>query len=108
MRRELDRVRDALVPMKDNDKRDYPPAWPRMSGMFTFRYSSTEIFSEGGELHVKLKETRYENGRFKSEECEGTMDRQAYDQMVDETQAYFLNQVASFAKLLWLPFSRGR
>jgi len=112
MSRELDKVRDkarnALVPADEADQGDYPLAWPRMSGMFTFRYSSTEIFSEGGNLHVKMRETRYEDGRIKSEECEGTLDRQAYDRMVDEAQGYLLNQMANFVKLLYSPFSGRR
>lgn len=109
MSREIDKVRDkALEPFDDTQERGYPLGWPRMSGMFTFRYSSTEIFSEGGNLHVKMKETRYEDGRIKSEECEGTLDRQAYDRMVDEAQGYLLNQMANFVKLLYSPFSGGR
>lgn len=55
-----------------------------------------------------MKETRYEDGRMKSEECEGTLDRQAYNQMVSEAQGYLLDQAANFMRLLFAPFSRGR
>lgn len=108
MSRELDTMRDALVPLDNPEQRGYPAPWLRPSSMFTFRYSSTEIFSEGGNLHVKMKETRYENGRIQSEECEGTLDRQAYEQAVSQAQGYFLNQMANFVRLLYSPFSGGR
>jgi|GEM_PF-2104417 len=113
---ELERVRqnvnDALVPRETAGS---PAPWPGLQapwspprGLFTFRYSSTEVFSEGGNLHVKMRETRYEDGRMTSEECEGTIDRQACQQMVNEAQGYFLNQMANFTRLLFAPFSRGR
>jgi hypothetical protein len=105
---ELDKVRqranDALVTREDNSLAERMAApWAPPKGFFTFRYSSTEIFSEGGNLHVKMRETRYEDGRLKSEECEGTVDRQAYNQMMNEAQGYFLNQVANFTRLLLAP-----
>lgn len=107
---ELDRVRqsanDALVTREDKsltEPRGMISPWAPPRGFFTFRYSSTEIFSEGGNLHVKMRETRYEDGRLKSEECEGTVDRQAYNQMVSEAQGYFLNQVANLTRLLFAP-----
>lgn len=116
---ELDKVRkgvnDALA-RRDGGELTDPGAvvspWSPPKGFFTFRYSSTEIFSEGGNLHVKMRETRYEDGHLKSEECEGTLDRQAYQQMVNEAQGYFLNQVANFTRLLLAPLlpppGRGR
>lgn len=111
MSRELDKVRkstsDALV-ARDGGELAEPRRVTGPAGFLTFRYSSTEIYSEGGHLHVKLRETRYENGRLKSEECEGTVDRQAYDRMVGEAQRYFLNQAANFTRLLFAPFSGGR
>lgn len=106
MSRELDKVRqsvdDALV-AQDERLPTFPSQWSPPRGFFTFRYSSTEIFSQGGELHVKMREARYENGRFKSEECEGTIDRDAYGRMVSEAQGYFLNQAFGFARLLLAP-----
>lgn len=113
MSRELDTVRgrrerDALITAEDRDTANYPVPWARpggLSGMFTFRYSSTEIFSEGGNIHVKTTQTRFQDGRFSSEECEGTLDRRAYDRMVTDAQGYFLNQMSNFVKLLYAPFS---
>lgn len=115
---ELDKVRksanDALAPREGGSLTDplhSGSPWSPPKGFFTFRYSSTEIFSEGGNLHVCLRETRYEDGRLKSEECEGTLDRQAYNQAMSEAQGFFLNQVANFTRLLFAPLlssSRNR
>lgn len=110
MSRELDKVRGAIVPIEERDTgKNYPAPFSKPSGFFTFRYSSTEIFSQGGDLHVKMKQTRYEDGRLTSEECEGTLDRQACGRVVAEAQGYFLGQMANFVRLLYLPFApRGR
>lgn len=119
MSRELDKVRNternrernALVTADERDRTErtnYPAPWTpagNWGSFFTFRYSSTEIFSEGGDIHVKSRETRYQDGRLTSEEYEGTLDRRAYDRVVSEAQGYFLNQVGNFVKMLYSPFS---
>lgn len=115
---ELDKLKKdathALAPRESGSLADpvgIAPPWSPPTGFFTFRYSSTEIFSDGGNLHVRLRETRYEDGRLKSEECEGTLDRQAYNQVMNEAQGFFLNQVANFTRLLFAPLlsaSRNR
>lgn len=120
MNRELDTVRndgrngrnrdsDALITTDDRDDQAVVPApWARAgtwNGFFTFRYSSTEIYSQGGDIHVKTTQTRYQDGKLTSEECEGTLDRRAAERMAGEVQGYFLNQLGSFMKLLYAPFS---
>lgn len=113
MNRELDKVRGDVVTLEEQDTNRYPaplaqPFSPfgNMSGFFTFRYSSTEIYSQGQNLHVKMSSTRFEDGRLMTEQCEGTLDRQAYNRMVDEAQRQLLNQMAGFARLLFSPFGR--
>ncbi|OWW18778.1 hypothetical protein [Noviherbaspirillum denitrificans] len=101
MSKELDRVRTSVSDALAEPRAGTP--WKAPQGFFTFRYSSTEIFSEGGNLHVRMRETRYEDGRLKSEECEGTVDRQAYNRMMGEAQAYFLGQLAGFTRMLFAP-----
>lgn len=110
MSNELDRMRNAIATSEKDDGKSLPvPVTPTIpSGLFSFRYASTEIYSQDGNLHVKLKETRYQDGRLTSEECEGTVDRQVYDRMVSEAQGYFLNQMAGFVKLFFAPFSGRR
>lgn len=115
MSTELDKVRqsvDHALARREggelSDPRSAVTPWAPPQGFFSFRYSSTEIFSDGGNLHVRMRETRYEDGCLKSEECEGTVDREAYNRMMGEAQAYFLNQAANFTRLLFAPFLRGR
>lgn len=112
MSRELDklrsRTRNSLATTDEPDSTPTPAPWTpagNWGSFFTFRYSSTEIYSEGGDIHVKTRETRYQDGRLTSEECEGTLDRRAYERVVSEAQGYFLNQVGNFVKLLYSPFS---
>jgi hypothetical protein len=63
-----------------------------------FTYSSQEMSSFGGKTYVKSKETRFEDGRLKSEEFEGMLDGSVYERMVTEAQRYFLSQTASLLK----------
>ncbi|WP_420475648.1 hypothetical protein [Noviherbaspirillum sp. ST9] len=107
---EIDKLRreekGALAPRESGsltDPLDLASPWSPPKGLFTFRYSSTEIFTEGSNLHVRMRETRFEDGRLKSEECEGTLDRQAYNQVMNEAQGFFLNQVANFTRLMFAP-----
>ena len=74
---------------------------------FSFRYSYKEISAFGGMTHVKSKEMRFEDGKLTSEAFEGTLGRDAYDDMVRQAQRHFLNQTALFLKSLslFLPFS---
>ncbi|KRB94032.1 hypothetical protein [Noviherbaspirillum sp. Root189] len=88
----------------------WPPAqqvpFNMPSGFVTFRYSSTEVFSQNGQVHVKMRETRYQDGRLSSQECEGSLNRDAYQRMVSEAQSQFLNQMFGVARLLLGPFIR--
>ena len=108
MRRELDKLRNvpSTLDAHDAEQLSVPLASPmqQFGKLFTFRYSFTEIFTQDGDLHVRMKETRYQDGKLTSEECEGTLDGRAYDRMVEEAQTYFLNQTAGFMRMLVTPF----
>ena len=110
MSRELDKLRgnrNALATTEEQERNLAPWAQPgNWSSFISFRYSSTEITSQGGDIHVRTRQTHYRDGRLTSEECEGMLDRRAYERVVSETQAYFLNQVGSFVKLLFSQSSR--
>lgn len=109
MSRDLDKPRSERHALRsvDEDNMDHPAPWEKPDGwgsFITVRYSSAEIYSENGNIHVKMRETRFQDGRLTSEECEGTLDRRAYERVVQEAQGYFLNQVGNFLKLLYAPF----
>ena len=111
MNKALDIFREALWQLTEDDPRlrpaPVPPANP-WNAFFTFRYSYTEVSARGGEAHVKRRETRFEDGKFVTEECEGTVNREAYDRMVDQTQQYFIEQMNQAMKMFYLPFGMSR
>lgn len=87
---------DALVPRQGHELEPLP----QQGGFFSFRYSSTELYSQDGNLHMKRRETRYQDGRLVSEECEGMLERQAYERMMLQAQGQFLSQLGSFMRML--------
>lgn len=110
MRRNLDTPRSEHRALRtaEEDNIDLPAPWAQAGGwdsFITVRYSSTEIYSENGNIHVKMRETRFQDGRLTSEECDGTLDRRAYERVVQDAHGFFLNQVGNFLKLLYAPFS---
>jgi hypothetical protein len=64
----------------------------------SFRYSYKSISSDGERTHIQASENRFKNGKFESEEFEGTMDKNVYDQMVGEMNRYFEKQMELFFK----------
>jgi hypothetical protein len=68
----------------------------------SFRYSYKSVSSIGGKTHIKSKEKSFENGKFQSEEFEGTVDGNVYSNMVVEMQKRIWSQVAAFLKPLGL------
>jgi hypothetical protein len=73
----------------------------KASPFISFHYSYKEISSDGGKTHIRSKEKSFENGKFKSEEFEGTLPSNVYFNMVGEMQKIFINQISSLMK----PFS---
>lgn len=105
---ELDKLRQSMLAAAE-DATHSPVPFTRRNSFFSFRYSCTEVSSQGGNLNVKMQETRFQDGKLTSEECEGTLDRGAYEAVVREAQNQFLNQIGNFMKLFYLPFaSRDR
>jgi len=101
MRKDIE-VRRAPPPAQREDA--LPGPLPQsMAGMFSFRYASTEVFARDGQMHVRMKQSEYRDGRLRTEECEGTVDRHAAQRMMAEAQQQFLTQAFGFARLLLAP-----
>jgi hypothetical protein len=66
----------------------------------SFRYSYKSVSSIGDKTHIKSKEKSFVNGKFQSEEFEGTMDNNVYSNMVGEMQKRIWGQVTAFLKPL--------
>lgn len=77
--------------------RPISPFWPFIS----FRYSSRTLYCDGEKTHIKAREETLRNGRFTSEEFEGTTDKGVYEEMIQEMQRAFFKQMELFFK----PFS---
>jgi hypothetical protein len=85
----------------------------RSNPFFSFRYSYREVSLSGGKTHIKSRDDRFEDGKFKSEVFEGTMEEDAYHEAVRQSQDFVKNQAGSllrlFSTLLPLPLkSRDR
>jgi hypothetical protein len=74
-------------------------------GFFSFRYSYREVSDFNGRVRLKMKDTRYANGKLESEEFEGVLDRgpSLYDLHL-ELQRRLQEQAMSFMKSLLFPF----
>jgi hypothetical protein len=68
---------------------------------FSFQYSYREITSVGGKTHIKSKDKKFADGKFTSEEFEGTTDQSIYNSLFDNMQRNFFGQMLSLLK----PFS---
>jgi hypothetical protein len=55
----------------------------------SFRYSYKSMTSSGGKTQVLAKNQRFENGQFESEEFEGTLDGNMYEDAMKETEHMF-------------------
>jgi hypothetical protein len=77
---------------------------PPTASFFSFRYSYTEISSQGDAPRVKSRKTSFEDGKLVSETFEGELDRNVYESVVRNTAQFFLSQTAtlmnSFLQLL--------
>ena len=104
------RVRDRAVQTVDADPVEFIEPSSAASPFFSFSYSYKEISSFGGKTVVKSKETRFEHGRLKSEEFEGTLEGRAYADMVRQAQQYVMSQTISFLKqlALYAPLRKGK
>ncbi len=77
------------------------------SEFFSFRYSYKEVSLSGGRARIRSREHRFEDGKFQSEEFDGTMDESVYHSAVEQTRDLLVNQTGGFLKLFsaFLPFS---
>jgi len=77
----------------------------RSGGFFSFRYSYTEVSSQGGRTRVKTKQARLEDGKLSTEAFEGELGGSVYEELVRQTQQHVLDQMTWFLRLLGAPRS---
>lgn len=71
----------------------------RSNPFFSFRYSYREVSLSGGKTHIKSRDDRFEDGKFRSEEFEGSMEEDAYHEAVRQSQDFVKNQAGSLLRL---------
>lgn len=85
---------------------------PPTNPFFSFTYSSHEMHIADGRTHVKAKQVRFEDGRIKTEQFEGQLPANVYEQTLGETQRFFADQTMSmlngFSALFSLPMKHPR
>jgi len=98
MTEDIDKSKTQIV--KASTKSDIEILEPlkKSQPFISFRYSYKSVSSIGGKTHIKSKEKSFENGKFQSEEFEGTMDGNVYSSMAGEIQKRVWNQIAAFLK----------
>jgi hypothetical protein len=102
MTRDIDKSRTEITkPSAGKDIEILEPV-KKSHPFISFRYSYKSVSSVGGKTHIKSKEKSFENGKFQSEEFEGTMDGNVYSNMVGEMQKRIWSQIAAFLKPLGL------
>lgn len=101
MKKDLERKARHEVSNPAKNEVEILDPFQRAFPFINFRYSYREISSNGGQTHVRSQEKSFENGKFKSEEFEGTLPANVYSDMVGEIQKLFFNQI----EMLMKPFS---
>lgn len=101
MKKDLEKRAKFDVTNPENKEIEIVNLFQQAFPFINFRYSYREISSSGGQTHVRSQEKSFENGKFKSEEFEGTLPAGVYSDMVGEMQKLFFNQI----EMLMKPFS---
>lgn len=86
---------------EDRNQRDCTHPFSFFSPFLTFSYAYKSIYTDGEKTHIEAKESRYANGRFESEEFEGSLDQSVYHQMARQMHRYWAEQLDLFLR----PFS---
>lgn len=86
------------------------PNVPEQTPFFSFRYSYTEVRAFGSTARIKAREMRLEDGVIESHSFEGTCDRRAYDDLVQQMQRQLFAHTAFFLKAFswFLPHDKSR
>jgi len=61
-----------------------------------------------GKTHIESKEHRFKNGKFETEEFEGTTSGDVFTNMISDIQKFYLDQMSVFLRsfsAFFLPFS---
>jgi hypothetical protein len=92
---QADRKTGEIAPIREEDSGPY----------IRFRYSYQSMSVADGKTHIQAKKARFENGKYETEEFEGTTDGEHYTRAFSEMQQVFTRQMENFFKPFYsLPF----
>lgn len=94
--------KQTMQPEKPNALNFFEP-WNPFNSMFNFRYACRSITFSDGQTHLKAREERFINGKFESEEIEGTYGGEVYQNVVTEMSRAWLNMMTALMQPM-LPF----
>lgn len=85
---------DATMPERSDSSLAQKGEWQWGAPLLSFRYSYRQLSSLDGKTHVKAKECRFEDGKFTTEEFEGTTGPDAYSDAVSAMHRLVQQQAA--------------
>jgi hypothetical protein len=107
METNLKKMEKTDLKKQDRKKRDLTsPMSLCFNPFLSYKYSYKSISSDGEKTHIKARENRFEDGKFESEEFQGTMDNNMYNQLVKEMNSYFSKQMELFFKPFFIFFKQ--
>lgn len=98
MAKDIERRNAEIVKYSGKNEVEILEPEKKRGSFISFSYSYKSVSSIGGKTHVKSKEKRFVNGKFESEEFEGTMHGNVYANMAGEMQRRIMGQIASFLR----------
>ncbi len=107
-RSEKQPVRRSTTELKETEEPSVVAVRPAEGqAFFSFRYSYKEVSLVGGKTRVRTQEHRFEDGKFSSEEFEGTVDGAVYEDAAKQARDFVAGQIGSVFGLFsaFLPFS---
>jgi hypothetical protein len=71
-------------------------SWNPFNSLFNFRYAYRSITFYEDQAYLKAKEARFSNGKFESEEIEGTFGSEVYQNAVTEMSKAWLKMMSAY------------
>ena len=99
----------ALREVEDRGSTEVATPAPRSGAFFSFRYSYTEVWSQGSRTRINTRQARLEDGKLSTEAFEGEVDGNVYGEVMRLAQQQLLGQATWLLRSMsWLlPPLRG-
>ena len=100
---------DAMMGQRDEGEVEILGEEKRATPFISFHYSYQEISSVNGRTRVRSKKKQFVDGKFESEEFEGTLGGHVYEHMAYGLHRNFFRQIGALLKpfSVFFPFMPG-